>query len=105
MTPPKGQPRSKGRAGGRWRRVVAQCRQEAARGRPCAWCGERVDVAIPYPHPHSFTADHVVELCDGGAPYEVQPMHKLCNEAKELARVQAERALRAQTQLSTSRAW
>lgn len=83
----------------------AHCRAQAARGRPCAWCGARIDVAIPYPHPHSFAADHARELCEGGAPYEVAPMHKVCNEAKELARRKAEYAARYAHTHNASREW
>ena len=105
MTPPKGKPRSKGRTGGRWRAVHSRCRQRAARGEPCAWCGHQIDVSIPYPHPQSLAADHGTELVCGGAPYDVQPMHKACNEAKEQARVKAQRAARSHALLNTSRAW
>lgn len=101
MTPPKGRPRSHGRTGGRWRKVQAECRARAARGEPCAWCGQHIDVAIPYPHPHSFAADHAHELSVGGLPYAVQPMHKTCNEAKELARRAAMRGV----ELNVSRTW
>jgi hypothetical protein len=64
-----------------------------------------IDVAIPYPHPYSFAADHNVELCEGGAPYEVEPIHKVCNEAKELARRKAAYAAQYQHTHNASREW
>lgn len=102
MTPPRGVPRSLGRTGGRWRKAHAACRAQAARGAPCALCGERIDVTIAYPHPMSFAADHDVELSDGGLPYSIRPSHKACNEAKELAR---RRALANHPVERASRAW
>lgn len=49
----------------------------------------------------SFAADHDVELSDGGLPYSIRPSHKVCNEAKELARRAAMRGV----ELNVSRTW
>src|SRR4030081_2216525 len=78
--------RSPGRAGRPWRTARRRC---LARNEPCAWCGNYIDVTIPYPDPYSAAIDHIIELCDGGSPIaqaNLQAMHKQCNEAKQAAK-------------------
>jgi hypothetical protein len=64
-----------------------------------------VDVTIAYPHPHSLAADHSVELVHGGAPYDVVPMHKICNENKEIKRKRELRMLNHINNANASREW
>jgi hypothetical protein len=81
-------PRSKGRGGRPWRRARLRC---LTRGDPCAWCGNPIDLTIPYPHPLSAVVDHITSLVLGGDPLDPhnhQPMHKVCNEEKERRRAQ-----------------
>lgn len=44
-----------GRSGSRWRRLKAEVR---ARRGPCCRCGQRIDYALTYPDPASFSVDH-----------------------------------------------
>lgn len=37
-----------------------------AQGHPCWLCGEPIDYRLRWPHPMSFSADHVVALANGG---------------------------------------
>lgn len=101
MTPTRNKPRSKGRTGRPWRRL----RQRVlAQGRPCSLCGMPIDLSISYPHPMSPAIDHTVPLVLGGLPLDSRnatAAHKVCNEAKELARRSSVR----QVNLGVSRQW
>jgi len=57
----------------------------------CAWreCGQAIDTRLPRLHPRSATADHIVEVSEGGHPTalsNLQPMHLACNQEKERRR-------------------
>ncbi len=74
--------RSLGRAGHRWRQLVARVKREETH---CAWCLAPLAPEVPYPDPWSTSVDHIVPLIEGGAPlarWNVCAMHKVCNERK-----------------------
>lgn len=76
--------RSPGRAGHRWRQLVAQVRAEEF---ACAWCGRDFDPEARYPDPWSTSVDHIVALELGGDPLDRQnvcAMHLDCNNRKGL---------------------
>lgn len=66
-----------------WRRIVAA---QKARRLPCFHCGQPIDYDKPYPHPSSFTADHLKprlkypELAED--PGNVVSSHARCNWSK-----------------------
>lgn len=63
-----------------YRRKVAALRDE---GRPCWLCGEPIDYRLQWPHPMSFSADHVKALNNGGSLWgELQPAHLAHNSAR-----------------------
>lgn len=66
-------------------RAYRKAREKALSVRPllCAWCGDEINPRLPWPHPMSATADHVVAIAQGGKMLgPLQPMHKHCNEQK-----------------------
>lgn len=75
--------RSPGRGGHRWRQLVAQVRREE--GRTCWLCPDPIDLTLSYPHPRSFSVDHVIPLEQGGAPLDrtnVRAAHLDCNKRR-----------------------
>lgn len=51
----------------------------------CALCGKPIDKTLKYPHPMSFTADHIIPISKGGHPSSIenlQPAHLQCNKIK-----------------------
>ncbi|WP_156669998.1 MULTISPECIES: HNH endonuclease [unclassified Mycobacterium] len=49
-------------------------------GAPCWCCGKPIDLDLKWPHPMSFTADHVIEVAKGGHNRgEVRAAHWACN--------------------------
>lgn len=71
--------RANGHRRTRLRRVVA------ARGEPCAICGQPIDYSLPPGDPMSFELDEIVPVSRGGDPLDirnVQPTHRICNERK-----------------------
>lgn len=71
------------RSDARWRRLRAEQKRKRL---PCFWCGQPIEYDKDYPHPASFTADHV-------RPWERHPelrldpgnvvsAHASCNWAK-----------------------
>lgn len=47
----------------------------------CAWCGERIDLALSGDHPLGPSVDHILPRAQGGrdTPSNLQPMHRRCN--------------------------
>ena len=57
-------------------------------GEPCWLCGQPIDLALPYTHPMSFTADHVEAIANGGKLLsELRPAHRRCNSSRGKKRV------------------
>lgn len=55
----------------------------------CGWCGGRIPKHVHYLDDLAPTADHIIEISDGGDPTAVsnlQPLHRLCNLEKERQR-------------------
>lgn len=72
-----------GRHGRRWARLRQQVR---ARGGPCCRCGQRIDYALSYPHPYSFSVDHYPHPLSthphlAEEPSNLAPAHLVCNQA------------------------
>lgn len=70
----------KGRMGRPYRRWRAQV---LAAPVPICWrCGGGIDKSLPWRHPLSATAGHIVPLSRGGAPLALEngaPEHRVCN--------------------------
>lgn len=75
-----------------WSRVRPEIRQRlrlatlAAWGNRCHLCQKEIDVRLRYPHPGSYTVDHVVPVNRGGALLDaanLRPAHLGCNAAKQ----------------------
>ncbi|MEB3367400.1 HNH endonuclease [Saccharopolyspora mangrovi] len=52
---------------------------------PCWLCGRDIDYELEFPHPHSFTVDHIVPVSKGGAEYDPENLraaHYRCNQRK-----------------------
>ncbi len=62
------------------RRIAAQVKA----GEPCCFCGQPIDLSLPYPHPMSFTVDHAVPTSHGGTDdYDgLRPSHAHCNRQR-----------------------
>ena len=79
-----------GRSGGAWRRKRAMFRRRCERDNlPCALCGEPIDYTLAWPHPRSFTVDHIIpisQLPPGDRRREdmtlFQPAHSYCNTSR-----------------------
>ncbi|ASU81513.1 HNH endonuclease [Nocardiopsis gilva YIM 90087] len=76
-----------GRSGRPWRRACARLRREAPS--VCWICGKPIDQLLPYTHPMSWTADHVVPrkimIANDLDPNDVEnlrPAHRTCNSRK-----------------------
>ena len=49
----------------------------------CHWCGQLLDPDLPFPHPLSSTADHLLPIKDGGSNTGVVvAAHLKCNQAR-----------------------
>jgi 5-methylcytosine-specific restriction endonuclease McrA len=54
-------------------------------GEPCCFCGEPIDLSIPWPDPWSFVVDHATPTSHGGedhGDHQLRPAHKQCNERR-----------------------
>ena len=62
------------------RRVAVRVRA----GEGCCFCGEAIDLRIPYPDPRSFTVDHAVPTSHGGRDDidQLRPAHNKCNRRR-----------------------
>jgi 5-methylcytosine-specific restriction endonuclease McrA len=75
--------------------------------RPLCWfCGKWVDYSLPVRHPMAKSVHHVVDLQDGGDPFDPENMelaHITCNSsagASRQAEVKKERRVRTHTRPS-----
>lgn len=49
----------------------------------CWLCGAWIDPDLKFPHPQSWTADHVIPIAKGGTNAgELKPAHNLCNQQR-----------------------
>lgn len=65
-----------------WRKARDQVRRRLD---PCWLCGRDIDYQLKFPHPWSFTADHVVPVSKGGLeldPENLRAAHLRCNQRK-----------------------
>ena len=72
---------SNGRGDARYKKQNARLKRTTA---PiCHLCGQAINLALPWPNPMSWSADHVVPLALGGDLYgERVPAHLSCNSAR-----------------------
>ncbi|MGO4130870.1 HNH endonuclease [Janibacter sp. RAF20_2_2] len=65
----------------RARRRIAQ---QVKAGAPCALCGRPIDLELAYPHPDSFTVDHITPTSHGGTDHyeQLRPAHFRCNRTR-----------------------
>ncbi|MFI1240488.1 HNH endonuclease [Nocardia salmonicida] len=50
---------------------------------PCWLCGLGIDLELPYTHPMSFTADHVIPRSKGGHLLgALRSAHRRCNSSR-----------------------
>lgn len=65
----------------RARRRIAQ---DVKAGAPCALCQQPIDLELRYPHPLSFTVDHITPTSHGGSDDfdQLRPVHNRCNRAR-----------------------
>lgn len=72
-----------GRAGHRWRTLQANLRMQR---RPCHLCQQAIDYRLRYPHPDSFSVDHVVPLSEAPHlaedPANLAASHLRCNVSR-----------------------
>lgn len=48
-------------------------------------CGRPIDKSLRWPHPMSFSIDHIVPLSQGGSEFDrhnLRPAHLLCNQRR-----------------------
>lgn len=69
-------------SGPRWRRLKAEVR---LRRGPCCRCGQRIDYALAYPDPDSFSVDHYPHPYSthphlAEDPGNLAPAHLRCNQ-------------------------
>jgi 5-methylcytosine-specific restriction endonuclease McrA len=65
----------------------AECRTtrnpDGSYGLPCARCHDKIDYRLSYPHPKSFTLDHIIPASERPDlalnPGNFRPSHKICN--------------------------
>jgi 5-methylcytosine-specific restriction endonuclease McrA len=92
-------PRSPGRTGRPYRRLVENVKR---RGAPCIVCGKPIDLTLPATDPLSFTLEHIQPLRYGGHPLDpsnAAGSHRLCNGRK------GTKSLAAVRPLPASREW
>lgn len=99
----------RGRTGSRYRRLRQHVQQ---RDRVCWICGDPIPTDVSYPHPLSFTVDHVEPLAQGGDlldPRNARGAHLACNSQRgshqhATAAASGRRKL-ARSRPATSRNW
>lgn len=82
---------SAGRSSRRWLQVlVPNVKAQARAGRPCWFCGERVDVDLPNSDEASFQVQHIKSWRDHPHlredPANLAPSHRLCNQTNGSSR-------------------
>lgn len=64
----------------RYRKAAKRCKNSAE---TCWICGQPIDPTLKFPHPMSFTADHITPIALGGDNLgPLAPAHKHCNESR-----------------------
>lgn len=50
----------------------------------CGICNQHIDITLKYPHPQSFSIDHIIPVSLGGthAASNLQPAHLVCNSKR-----------------------
>ena len=71
---------------------------------PCALCHEHIDYALTYPHPGSFTAEHLLPARMGGDHTTLAPAHLGCQRSQGARVVNAARSGTSDHPV-TSRRW
>lgn len=101
--------RTSGRKGRPWRRCVAEVKR---RSQICWICNDAIDMDLEFPHPESFSVDHLVPLSqlDEDDPRRVDPdycapAHLSCNSSRQDRSVTELAATREVEPLVTSRDW
>lgn len=101
--------RTSGRKGRPWRRCVAEVKR---RSQICWICNEAIDMDLEFPHPESFSVDHLVPLSqlDENDPRRTDPdycapAHLSCNSSRQDKSVMELAATREAEPLVTSREW
>lgn len=71
------------RSSRRWTALAADVTRNATN---CYRCGRAISTALPVGHPAKATADHIIPIARGGAPFDpgnVAAMCWLCNTSKQ----------------------
>ena len=75
-----------GRKGRPWRRCVAEVKR---RSQICHLCGEAIDLDLAFPHPESFSVDHLIPVSQMeeddprlNDPDYCAPAHLGCNSSR-----------------------
>lgn len=73
---------SAGRGTRRFRKLSADLRMQR---RPCCFCHQPIDYTLRYPHPASFSVEHIKGWADHPElredPANLDAAHKACNES------------------------
>ena len=102
--------KTSGRKGRPWRRCVAEVKR---RSQICWICHEAIDMDLDFPHPESFSVDHIIPIStmDEDDPRRTDPdycapAHMRCNSSRGAKPAQEIRATQQEhTPLATSRDW
>lgn len=103
------------RSGKRYQQFKARIRAtHAAMALPCRLCTDPINYRLQYPHPRSWSLDHILAVHEGGAvfdPRNTQPSHLHCNLSRGATEGNRKRRRRAAhkaaeaTQTHTSARW
>lgn len=64
-------------------RVRRQKLKSSTRNHLCHLCGDPIDLSLPYPHPGSWSADHLIPVSLGGSnDGELRSAHLFCNQSR-----------------------
>lgn len=73
-----------GRSGHRFRQIKANLR---AQRRPCCLCGQPIDYSLSFPHPDSFSTQHIKDWATHPElredPANVDAAHLICNQQRK----------------------
>lgn len=75
-----------GRAGENGRLHRENAKRQRAKGLPCFHCGQKIDYSLQWPHPYSFSADHLKPYATNPTlrydPGNLVSSHLQCNQKK-----------------------
>lgn len=101
--------RTSGRKGRPWRRCVAEVKR---RSQVCWICKDAIDLDLEFPHPQSFSVDHLIPLSQLGEddprrtdPDYCAPAHLGCNSSRQAKSVLEVTSQAEEESLPTSRDW